>query len=413
MFLSRQTHAYGNHAVNKISIAGDGSAKTPVLSARPFILQTLRLIFEKNIHYDKALAAVFKQHRVKDKEPVAHAVHAVLRQWRFLWACRGEEPATSPASLQNVLDTWERLQGLAAKQEDEDASLQNQAASLDKVALSVPAWLYDLGLAESGEEWRNDLAAMNRPAERVLRVNTLKIDRTRCAGCFNRTSIIHWAPDALWLHDPIDLYATQEFRQGLVEVQDPASQAVTALLQVEPGQRVVDACAGAGGKSLHLAALMQNKGRIIALDPSIVRLAELRRRARRAGAFIIEARPIESMKTIKRLVDSADRLLLDVPCSGTGVLRRNPDLRWRLTPAMLEQLLAKQQQILHHYSRMVKPGGLILYATCSLLKVEGETQISRFLESHADAFSLLNEKRFSPSRDGFDGFYAAVLQRKV
>jgi len=182
---------------------------------------------------------------------------------------------------------------------------------------------------------------------------------------------------------------------------------------VEPGQRVVDACAGAGGKSLYLAALMQNKGRIIALDPSVPRLAELRRRARRAGVFIIEARPIESMKTIKRLYDSADRLLLDVPCSGTGVLRRNPDLRWRLTPAMLDQLIAQQQQILHHYSRMVKPDGLILYTTCSLLKAEGEAQISRFLESHADAFSLLKEKRYSPSLDGFDGFYAAVLKREV
>lgn len=399
--------------MNNILIPGDGCAQTPAFYARPLLLQTLLLIFEKNWHCDKALAAVFKQHRVKEKEPVVHAVHAVLRQWRFLWACRGEEPAMSPASLQNVLSTWERLQGLAAKQEDEDPSLQSRADALDKVALSVPAWLYDLGFAESGEDWRKDLAAMNRPAERVLRVNTLKIDRTRCAEYFNRTSTIHWAPDALRLHDPIDLYATQEFRQGLVEVQDPASQAVTALLQVEPGQRVVDACAGAGGKSLHLAALMQNKGRIIALDPSVARLAELRRRARRAGAFIIEARPIESMKTIKRLVDSADRLLLDVPCSGTGVLRRNPDLRWRLTPAMLEQLIAKQQQILHHYSRIAKPGGLILYATCSLLKAEGETQISRFLESHTGAFSLLQEKRFSPSRDGFDGFYAAVLQRKV
>ena len=398
--------------MNKILISGDGSAKLPTLSARPFVLQTLRLIFENNIHCDKALAAVFKQHRVKDKEPVAHAVHAVLRQWRFLWACRGEEPATNPASLQNVLNTWERLQGMAAKQGDEDPSLQNQADSLDHVALSVPDWLYTLGFAESSEDWRKDLATMNRPAERVLRVNTLKIDRTRCADHFSRASVISWAPDALWLHDPIDLYATEEFRQGLVEVQDPASQAVTTLLQVEPGQRVVDACAGAGGKSLYLAALMQNKGRIIALDPSVARLAELRRRARRAGAFIIEARPIESMKSIKRLYDSADRLLLDVPCSGTGALRRNPDLRWRLTPTMLEQLIAKQQQILHNYSRMVKPGGLMLYATCSLLKAEGEAQISRFLESHAGAFSLQKEIRFSPSRDGFDGFYAAVLKRE-
>ncbi|HPI73274.1 MAG TPA: RsmB/NOP family class I SAM-dependent RNA methyltransferase [bacterium] len=397
----------------KKAFASHDEFKSLLSSARPFVLQSLQAILEKNIHCDKALAAVFKQHKIKDKEPVVYAVHDILRQWRFLWACRGQEPATNSASLQNVLKTWERLQGLAAKEGNECASLQNQADSLDQVALSVPAWLYDLGFAESGEDWRNDLAAMNRPAERVVRVNTLKIDRSHCAEYFSRSSIIPWAPHALWLHDPIDLYATKAFRQGWVEVQDPASQAVTALLQVEPGQRVVDACAGAGGKSLYLAALMQNKGRIIALDPSVPRLAELRRRARRAGVFIIEARPIESMKTIKRLYDSADRLLLDVPCSGTGVLRRNPDLRWRLTPAMLDQLIAQQQQILHHYSRMVKPDGLILYTTCSLLKAEGEAQISRFLESHADAFSLLKEKRYSPSLDGFDGFYAAVLKREV
>jgi 16S rRNA (cytosine967-C5)-methyltransferase len=155
---------------------------------------------------------------------------------------------------------------------------------------------------------------------------------------------------------------------------------------------------------------MQNRGRIIALDVDEEKLAELEKRARRASAGIIETRVIKSTKAIKRLTDSADRVLLDVPCSGTGVLRRNPDIKWRITPEDLARLLAEQQHLLSYYSRMVKPGGRLVYATCSVLPSEGEDQVRTFLQSFGDRFKLVDEKRLDPHTFGFDGFYMAALE---
>jgi 16S rRNA (cytosine967-C5)-methyltransferase len=189
---------------------------------------------------------------------------------------------------------------------------------------------------------------------------------------------------------------------------------VAPLLAPEPGMRVVDACAGGGGKTLHLAALMQSKGQLIALDTLEWKLEALKKRARRAGASNIETRVIENSKVIKRLHGSADRLLLDVPCSGLGVLRRNPDSKWKLSPAQIEQLRATQQDILQRYSPIVRPGGRMVYATCSILPSENEMQVATFLASEAGKdFRLLEERRILPQDAGFDGFYIALLERRT
>jgi 16S rRNA (cytosine967-C5)-methyltransferase len=175
--------------------------------------------------------------------------------------------------------------------------------------------------------------------------------------------------------------------------------------------RVIDACAGAGGKSLHLAALLKNKGRIVALDTVDWKLEELKKRAKRAGAAdIIETRVIESMKSIKRLYDSADRLLLDVPCSGLGVLKRNPDAKWKLSEEFIKEVRQTQSTILNEYSPMVKPGGLMVYSTCSILPSENEKQVETFLNSNQGKFELIEENHLLPS-EGFDGFYMALIRR--
>jgi 16S rRNA (cytosine967-C5)-methyltransferase len=174
--------------------------------------------------------------------------------------------------------------------------------------------------------------------------------------------------------------------------------------------RVVDACAGAGGKSLHLAALMKNKGNIIALDTKEFKLAELKKRAKRAGASIIESRFIDSTKVIKRLKDSADRLLLDVPCSGLGVMRRNPDTKWMLKPNEIENVIHTQREILERFSAICKPGGKMVYATCSILPSEGKNQINWFLEKNNN-WELEGEKQYSPLNFDCDGFYMALLNR--
>ncbi|MCY7409890.1 MAG: hypothetical protein LH473_06420, partial [Chitinophagales bacterium] len=173
----------------------------------------------------------------------------------------------------------------------------------------------------------------------------------------------------------------------------------------------IDACAGGGGKTLHLAALMQNKGLIIAMDNVQWKLDELKHRARRGGATIIERRLIDSTKVIKRLHNTADCVLLDVPCSGIGVLRRNPDAKWKLNLEYIERVKKQQEEILNNYAAMVKGGGKLIYATCSILNAENEEQVKKFLSTHKE-FSLEEEKRIFPS-EGFDGFYMARMKRGV
>ncbi|NET32873.1 MAG: RNA methyltransferase, partial [Cyanothece sp. SIO1E1] len=166
-----------------------------------------------------------------------------------------------------------------------------------------------------------------------------------------------------------------------------------------------------GGKTLHLGVLMANKGQVIAMDTEAWKLKELKRRAKRNGIFIIQPKPIDSTKVIKRQKESADRLLLDVPCSGLGVLRRNPDAKWKLQPEFLEKIRGEQANIISNYSKMLKKGGKMVYATCSILPSENQAQVQRFLEKHGDDFALEEERSISPE-EGYDGFYMARLVRR-
>ena len=256
--------------------------------------------------------------------------------------------------------------------------------------------------------------ALNTEADLFLRANTLRTTadelrvKLRLEGFSSEP--VPGAPDALRLRGAKDVFGTMAFREGLFEVQDVGSQQIAPLLEVQPGMRVVDACAGAGGKSLHLAALMRNKGSIVALDPVEWRLTELRRRAARAGVDNVEARVLSDPKKLERLAGKADRVLLDVPCSGLGVLRRNPDVKWKLTKPEMEHLCELQARLLHSYSRMVKPGGKLVYATCSVLPSEGERQVRSFLAAKA-GWELETELKLSPGENGVDGFYAARLRR--
>jgi 16S rRNA (cytosine967-C5)-methyltransferase len=183
------------------------------------------------------------------------------------------------------------------------------------------------------------------------------------------------------------------------------------FLDVQPGHRVIDACAGAGGKTLHLAALMQNKGRIISMDVEDYKLKELQKRARRNGVMNLEVKLIDSSKAVKRLNSTADRLLLDVPCSGLGVLRRNPDAKWKLGLEFLDSVQKTQWEILSTYSQMLKKGGKMVYATCSLLPSESEDQVKKFIEKFGSEWKLIDERRTSIAKEGYDGFYMALLER--
>jgi len=252
--------------------------------------------------------------------------------------------------------------------------------------------------------------AMLLRAPVFLRVNTLKTTLEECATALHAHVAEPLTDNVIQVHSPYGLFRTPEFHNGWFEQQDINSQRVSVALDVQPGMRVIDACAGAGGKTLHLAALMKNKGRIIALDVSEDKIRQLQRRAARTGADIIEPRLITSTKTIKRLAGSAHRVLIDAPCSGTGVLRRNPDIPWHLSSTMLGELLTTQADILRRNALSVKPGGLVVYATCSLLEQEGIGQVRSFIERNP-TFSLVSSKEYETGENGGDGFYVAVLTR--
>src|SRR5690606_36386283 len=263
--------------------------------------------------------------------------------------------------------------------------------------------------------WEREMNALNEQAPTILRANTLKTTAKELVSDLKDEDVesfqIRNYPDAVQLEEKKNVFLTSAFKDGLFEVQDASSQKIGELLDVQEGMRVVDACAGAGGKTLHLAALMKNKGQIIALDIYEWKLAELKRRAKRAGAHNIEARFIEDNKVIKRLHEKADRLLIDAPCSGLGVLKRNPDSKWKIDQDFIDRIKKEQQQILQDYSKMLKKGGKMLYATCSILPSENNEQVETFLKNNAE-FTLLKEEKVMPSA-GFDGFYMALIGRNA
>lgn len=383
------------------------------------IVFSLGEIFEKGRQADKVIEQVLKSNRkwgARDRGFIAENTYEIVRWWRLLlFVSQEERPAYS-----DIFAIWQTLKGNELPAWTEFDHIQPQrirqayeeAKKIRKVRESIPDWLDEVGASELGEQWDDELHALNQTAPVVLRVNTLKTNREalqkELAKDGIQTNPLPSLPSALALTEKKNVFQTEAFKNGFFEVQDAGSQVIAPTLDVQPGMRVIDACAGAGGKTLHLAALMQNQGRLIAMDVENWKLDELRRRARRNGVSNVETRLIEA-KTIKRLRETADRVLLDVPCSGLGVLRRNPDSKWKIMPEFLAQIRQTQYDILSHYSQMVKPGGKLVYATCSILPSESENQVQRFLKEQGQQWTLETETRTSPARDGFDGFYMASL----
>lgn len=388
------------------------------------VTTALRQIFDERQYADHAIERLLKAHPKwgsRDRAFVAETTYEIVRWWRWIWELLERSPA--PQHYWKAVGVWLFLKEypLPDWSEFQDihfqkiAYLKKKLAPIRKIRQSVPDWLDELGWNELGEQWEATLQKLNEPAQVVLRVNRLKTNVNTLVALLQKENIIAqpYLDDALILPKRQNVFATKAFKDGLFEVQDFSSQQVAPMLDVKAGMRVVDACAGAGGKTLHLASLMNSKGKIIALDTEVWKLEELKRRARRAGASdMIETRLIENAKTVKRLYDSADRLLLDVPCSGLGVLRRNPDAKWKLSLSFIEHLQKLQEEILDEYHPICKVGGKVVYATCSVLPSENERQIQKFLQKYPDKFVLIEEKRILPQENGFDGFYIAVLERK-
>lgn len=325
-----------------------------------------------------------------------------------------------------------------------DERIARESDAIRRLALStsLPDWLAARLLSDYGEDAAALGQAFNIRAPQTLRVNTLKATREGLVVSLAKQKIeSHATPlskTAVILDTPANVFSLKLFSDGLIEMQDEASQLVAELVEPAPGSLVVDACAGAGGKTLALGALMKNRGRLVALDISARRLEELRRRARRAGLSNLRALEISPANSgiaqdwpreAAALLGKADRVLVDAPCSGIGALRRNPEARWRLKEEDLARFPDEQEAIARRALAFVKPGGRLIYATCTLLREENEGVVERLLAN--PEFSLVPLKeiigkkladkiadesgkylKLLPSRHNTDGFFAAVLKKK-
>ncbi len=397
------------------------------------VIEALADVFVDGYHADKVIERRFRAHPKwgsRDRRLFAESVYDVIRWWRWCWHLAGlpdaehaQKEALDATRLWQVwcaywydrhgwLPAWEECKSINT----EKLVRRRAREAAPALRASFPDWLHERGSRELGERWPRALASLNEAAPVFLRANTLKAATGKVCHALEEEGIearpVDGLPEALVLTKRQNVFQSTAFKDGLFEVQDAGSQRIAPLLQVAPGMRVVDGCAGAGGKSLHLAALMKNKGRIVALDTVEWKLKELRKRAARAGADTIETKVIEGAQTIKRLRETADRVLLDVPCSGLGVIRRNPDAKWKLHEEELERLRVLQADILERYSRMTRPGGKLVYATCSIFRSENEDQVAAFLAAHPGEWVLEEEFRLQPGDDGGDGFYAARLAKR-
>lgn len=392
---------------------------------------------------DVILSRYFRDHPKlgsRERNAVAEGVYAVLRN-KLVYASfseSGSGPAMRRLTLLGLADAVgaEALGGLSA----DEAEWLRRIAQIDRTALppalraNLPQWLYDKLVARDGEAATLQLAdALNRPAPLDLRVNALKAKREDVMSELATAPILceptPYAPLGIRIRKKPALQNLPLFQSGAIEVQDEGSQLLAQIVGAKRGEMVADFCAGAGGKTLALGAAMRNTGRLYAFDVSEKRLNKLKPRLARSGLSNVHPVVIahENDAKIKRLAGKIDRVLVDAPCTGLGTLRRNPDMKWRQTPEALPELNAKQSAILSSAARLVKPGGRLVYATCSLLEEENEAIVAQFMATH-EGFTLLPMRevlseqkiplemqdylKLSPHLHQTDGFFAAVLERR-
>jgi 16S rRNA (cytosine967-C5)-methyltransferase len=406
----------------------------------------LREVLKLNFPADVCVSAYFKENRElgqRERHALAETTYAVLRQ-RTLWQNLAQT-GSGPMERRLVLLAWQGDQAfMRGALTPNELQWLEQTATIDRSGMApkfrhnLPEWLADPLLARLGEDEFWKLAdSMNETAPLDLRVNTLKVKREEAQATLAAAKIdaqpTPYSPIGLRIQGKPALSKLELFSGGGVEVQDEGSQLLALMLDAKRGEMVVDFCAGAGGKTLALGASMRNTGRLYAFDTSGHRLANLKPRLARSGLSNVYPAQIahERDERIKRLAGKIDRVLVDAPCSGLGTLRRNPDLKWRQSPQALLELQAKQTAILASAARLLKPGGRLVYATCSLLDVENEAIAEAFGKAYPqfkmlDATELLSKAqvehaetlvengylRLWPHRHQTDGFFAAAWEKQ-
>jgi len=433
---------------------------------------------------DRLCSLFFKQRRFigsKDRADIHERVYRILRhRARLLWWLRDagvkpppprvpdqwtESPALGPLSRGRLLVLAELALGEHVSAKDiagfcdshphapqklsrEESALVDRLVGQDldssklpeAALLELPDWLLPELQQKFGDRLNDEARAMRKSAAVHLRVNPLKADRHQAIAMLRSVGIAAtptaFSPYGLEVRGRPPLMALEAYKEGVIEIQDEGSQLIALLTDARPGMRVVDFCAGAGGKTLLLAATMQNKGRLIACDVSEGRLEAGVKRLRRAGVHNVERRALSNARDqwVKRHKGGFDRVLVDAPCSGCGTWRRNPDAKWRSRPEELEDLCGLQKDILESAARLVTPGGRLIYATCSLLPRENEQIVEAFLATDpnftlrpladiwSESLSSLGAPAcpsdtsfmaLSPAQHGTDGFFCAILEKTM
>ncbi|MEM4251364.1 MAG: class I SAM-dependent methyltransferase [Candidatus Bathyarchaeia archaeon] len=365
---------------------------------------------------------------------VVEAVYEALRRtllYRRIISEQGLEPNARSIVFLTLLDTaklqrmelfklWPRTEALwmerLAGYYDRARDFAFIADETERLALrhSMPLWFTEeLLKSYSQDELEQLLSALNRPAQQTLRVNIYKITPEKLAVRLRaeqiKTRVGRLAAAALIVEGHADLFRTEAFKEGFFELQDEASQRVSEIVDPKPGWKVLDACAGAGGKSLHLGALMRGRGEVHAYDSDSKRLSKLPARVKRSGLQNI--RVVTDLERFReRYNGKLDAVLIDAPCSGSGTLRRSPDIKLHLTPTLVEEMQGKQRKCLATYAPMLRRGGRLVYATCSLLPAENREVLEEFIAEHAD-FCLLECSEYYPHIHNSDGFFIALLER--
>ena len=409
---------------------------------------------EKPLPADIIINRYFRSRRYigsKDRGAIAALLYLVIRNLSALkWHARSEDARSlalavllliQKKTLPDVHNIFNGEHFSASKLTPAEKELVNRLAGKslsddtmpDATCYNYPESLDSLIKESLGEHWQKELEALNQEASVDLRTNTLLTSRDALLeGLKAEQFEVEPAPLSeigIRLRTRAPVFTSQYFKQGWFEMQDEGSQIASHMLNARAGQKIIDFCAGAGGKTLAIAAMMKNKGRILAWDTSKNRIEQMRERLKRAKVDNVQIHILESEQDsfLKRHRDSADGVIVDAPCSGSGTWRRNPDLKWRQTPGDIAELIEIQKNILHNAARLVKVNGHLLYITCSIFKSENESQVEAFLQQHEnfkvvtpDNLCLkLTQKvsgaggylRLSPYQDGTDGFFAVLLKR--
>lgn len=352
----------------------------------------------------------------KDRRFIAEAIFDIVKNYRFYDYIKPERGDSFIAIItayfyQNQIlppdnPEWQIIDPASIDQKIQEANLQPE------VKYSVPQWLFEKGSQSLPNHWLGIIASSITKAPIYLRVNNTISDCNQLSRYFSKLGIGHTIvnENCIRLHNRINLNQDRAYQNGWYEIQDKGSQRIGHFCNPHIGMSIIDACCGGGGKSLHLADLMENSGHILALDINVNALKSFKNRLQRTPFTNISIADYNDAHKIESLNNSAEMVLCDVPCSATGVMRREIDQKWKLTPEQLNRLMDTQSSILSMSSHWVIPGGYLIYATCSVLPDENQNQIENFLRSHSE-FLKIDEDQLYPETDGHDGFYMCKMQR--